>query len=269
MTVAYRGFRHVEPVMGTAVSFDVRTPCCEAAVRNAVDFLHWADETFSVYRADSQIYTIGRGELAVDDAHPQVRALDADGPGIGVDLQPAKAQRLAAARRIRPTQNGPQPRQQLPRLERFRQVVISPQLESNDAVHDFTACGEHDDGQRRLTADDAADLDAADLRQHQVEQHQVGRVVTHRGEHSVAAIESPGGKTALGLQVILQEGGDLGLVFDDQNGLLGHARSLSLADRPGQTARRADCGVPLYGRHGPRRCCGPRARCASSSSGRR
>lgn len=73
MTVAYRGFRHVEPVMGTAVSFDVRTPCCEAAVRCAVDFLHWVDETFSVYRADSQICTIGRGELAVDDAHPQVR----------------------------------------------------------------------------------------------------------------------------------------------------------------------------------------------------
>jgi thiamine biosynthesis lipoprotein len=73
VTVAYSGFRHVEPVMGTAVSFDVRTPDCEASVRGAVEFLHWVDQTFSVYRADSQICTIGRGELAVDDAHPQVR----------------------------------------------------------------------------------------------------------------------------------------------------------------------------------------------------
>lgn len=73
MTVAYTRFRHVESVMGTAVGFDVRTPGAEGAVRGAVDFLRWVDETFSVYRADSQISMIGRGELAVDDARPEVR----------------------------------------------------------------------------------------------------------------------------------------------------------------------------------------------------
>lgn len=73
MTVTFCGFRHVERVMGTAVGFDVRMPDAEIAVRGAVEYLHWVDETFSVYRADSQISRIGRGELAADDAGPEVR----------------------------------------------------------------------------------------------------------------------------------------------------------------------------------------------------
>ncbi len=73
MTVATAGLRHVERVMGTAVSFDVRSSTSAASVGGAVDFLHWVDETFSVYRANSQISRIGRGELGTDDACPEVR----------------------------------------------------------------------------------------------------------------------------------------------------------------------------------------------------
>lgn len=73
MTVATTGFRHVERVMGTAVSFDVRAPAETGSVDGAVHFLHWVDETFSLYRADSQISRIGRGELGSDDACPEVR----------------------------------------------------------------------------------------------------------------------------------------------------------------------------------------------------
>lgn len=73
MRVTSPAVRHVERVMGTAVSFDVRMPGAEGAVRAAVDFLHWVDETFSVHRADSQISRIGRGDLAIDDARPEVR----------------------------------------------------------------------------------------------------------------------------------------------------------------------------------------------------
>ena len=73
MTVTLHGLRHVERVMGTAVSFDVRMPAAAAAVRGAVEYLHWVDETFSVYRADSQISRIGRGELGADDAGSEVR----------------------------------------------------------------------------------------------------------------------------------------------------------------------------------------------------
>lgn len=73
MTVTFTGFRHVERVMGTAVSFDVRMSGAATAVRGAVEYLRWVDENFSVYRADSQISRIGRGELAADDAGPEVR----------------------------------------------------------------------------------------------------------------------------------------------------------------------------------------------------
>ena len=73
MTALLTGFRHVERVMGTAVTFDVRSPGAEAAVGAAAGFLHWVDETFSVYRPGSQISRIGRGDLAVDDALPEVR----------------------------------------------------------------------------------------------------------------------------------------------------------------------------------------------------
>jgi thiamine biosynthesis lipoprotein len=64
--------RHVEHVMGTAFSFDVRWP--EAAdraaaadsVAAAVGWLHWVDATFSTYRHDSAISRLSRGETGLD-----------------------------------------------------------------------------------------------------------------------------------------------------------------------------------------------------------
>lgn len=65
--------QHVEPVMGTVVSFDVhdRTPAHDA-VRAACAWLHEADATFSTYRPDSAISRIDRGELLVLDAGADV-----------------------------------------------------------------------------------------------------------------------------------------------------------------------------------------------------
>jgi len=68
----------VEPVMGTVVSIDVSDPdpagpAVEAAVEAAVAWLHAVDARFSVYRDDSEIRRLDRGELALDDCHPDVR----------------------------------------------------------------------------------------------------------------------------------------------------------------------------------------------------
>ncbi len=62
--------RHVEPVMGTVVSFAVRPRAGHGAtvaeaLRQAVSWLHWVDATFSTYRADSQISRLARGELRI------------------------------------------------------------------------------------------------------------------------------------------------------------------------------------------------------------
>jgi thiamine biosynthesis lipoprotein len=63
---------HVQPVMGTVASFDLRRGCADgldAALRS----LHDADARFSPYRADSEIRRLDRGALRLSDASPDVR----------------------------------------------------------------------------------------------------------------------------------------------------------------------------------------------------
>jgi len=43
------------------------------ALREAVQWLHWVDATFSTYRADSQISRLNRRELSRKELHPDVR----------------------------------------------------------------------------------------------------------------------------------------------------------------------------------------------------
>lgn len=71
--------RHVEHVMGTVFSFDIRDAgsgarrdAVQGALRRAVDRLHRIDELFSPYREDSEISRLDRGELALDACAPEV-----------------------------------------------------------------------------------------------------------------------------------------------------------------------------------------------------
>lgn len=67
---------HVEQVMGTAVSFDVRDDCdARPAIEQACDWLHHVDRVYSTYRHDSVISQLALGELRPEDADPEVRAL--------------------------------------------------------------------------------------------------------------------------------------------------------------------------------------------------
>ena len=73
---------HVEHVMGTTVSFDVRTTPDDVdharrVIAAAVHILHTADAVFSTYRPDSDISRLNRGELRLAACHPDVaRVLD-------------------------------------------------------------------------------------------------------------------------------------------------------------------------------------------------
>lgn len=59
---------HVEHVMGTTVSLDVRgRGDHDVAVREAVAWFHEVDRRFSTYRADSEIARFARGDLAGAD----------------------------------------------------------------------------------------------------------------------------------------------------------------------------------------------------------
>lgn len=64
----------VEQIMGMPIIIDVRdTGVDPTAVERAFDWLRLVDATFSTYKAGSEISRINRGELAVADAHPDVR----------------------------------------------------------------------------------------------------------------------------------------------------------------------------------------------------
>ncbi len=68
--------RHVERCMGTVFSFEVRAPGVDRAVLDStVGWLHWVDETFSTYRASSQLNRLARGELTLGECAPEVRAV--------------------------------------------------------------------------------------------------------------------------------------------------------------------------------------------------
>lgn len=70
------GLRHVEPVMGTVVSFDIRDAVVPAgALDDAVAWLHEVDERFSPYLPDSEVSRLGDGTLSEADAHPDLRAI--------------------------------------------------------------------------------------------------------------------------------------------------------------------------------------------------
>ncbi|MEU5825585.1 FAD:protein FMN transferase [Streptomyces sp. NPDC047803] len=68
--------RHVEHVMGTVFSFDIRdspTPAIRHALTEAVRLLHRVDAVFSTYRPESHISRLDRQEIPLEDCPRQVR----------------------------------------------------------------------------------------------------------------------------------------------------------------------------------------------------
>lgn len=70
--------RERRELMGTVATItlrDAEAAHASDAVRAAFERLHEIDARFSPYRAESEISRIGRGELAVSDAHPEVASV--------------------------------------------------------------------------------------------------------------------------------------------------------------------------------------------------
>jgi FAD:protein FMN transferase len=64
----------VEQIMGMPIVVDVRDEEVDPAILDEVfDWFRWVDETFSTYKAESEISRLARGELALEDADPAVR----------------------------------------------------------------------------------------------------------------------------------------------------------------------------------------------------
>ncbi|MDA8201489.1 MAG: FAD:protein FMN transferase [Chloroflexi bacterium] len=68
------GLVHAEPVMGTVIVFDIRDADVPAgALERAIAHLHDVDRRFSPYKPDSEVSRLGRGELVLDEASPDLR----------------------------------------------------------------------------------------------------------------------------------------------------------------------------------------------------
>lgn len=66
----------VQHIMGTPIIVDVRdSDVAPHALDLAFEWLGWVDRTFSIFREDSEIGRINRGELAPNQAHPDVQAV--------------------------------------------------------------------------------------------------------------------------------------------------------------------------------------------------
>ena len=81
---------------------------------------------------------------------------------------------------------GPHPGDELLRLERLDDVVISTGLQPEDDVDGVGLRGQHDDRHTGLGADLAAHLEAVGAREHDVEQHHVGAVLAERSDRGGA-----------------------------------------------------------------------------------
>jgi FAD:protein FMN transferase len=75
MTVAPApGMQRVEQIMGMPIVLDVRDPDTNGAtIESVFSSLRDVDARFSTYRADSAISRLNRGELQLEDAHPDVQ----------------------------------------------------------------------------------------------------------------------------------------------------------------------------------------------------
>ena len=76
MPVVVHGSSRIEHVMGMPIIVDVRDPHVgDRAIDDAFDWFREVDERFSTYKPDSEICRLDRGELDLEDAHPDVRAV--------------------------------------------------------------------------------------------------------------------------------------------------------------------------------------------------
>jgi len=70
------GVRRVEHVMGMPILADVRDDVpADELLDEVFAWFGWVDETFSTYKEESEVSRLGRGELALADAHPEVQAV--------------------------------------------------------------------------------------------------------------------------------------------------------------------------------------------------
>ena len=141
---------------------------------------------------------------------------------------------------------GPNPRQQLARAERLRDVVVAADLQSQHTIELLASGREEEDrniGCGCIRAELAAEVEAVAIGQHDVQKDQVRAVILDRLKGSGQPVEYYN-RIAVVTEVVLEEGTKISIVFDDDDGLL-HPSS--------PIVYRAQASVSLGGQSGPHR----------------
>ena len=92
----------VEQIWGTAIGVDVRDPVSPATLDDVFDWFRRVDDLFSTWRDDTEISRIGRGELRIPDASPEVRTVLALCDRVTEESRGAFDIRVAADPRVEP-----------------------------------------------------------------------------------------------------------------------------------------------------------------------
>ena len=146
------------------------------------------------------------------------------------------------------------PGHELPHAERLRHVVVGAGIEASNLVGLLAPRREHDDGHEGVEAAELlAHLVAVHVRQHEVQEDHVGALGTGLTQAFLA-----GGRRdhAIPLegQRVLQPQHDVGLVFDDEDGLSGlHPLARASYSGPERTQPRQRLGSKCAAGRGPER----------------
>src|SRR3954470_11242418 len=137
----------------------------------------------------------------------------------GVDVEVAVLDRLAleiAAVGRRAAQDRLHARDELPRVEGLRQIVVGTDLEADDLVDVLVARGQHQDRHVARLANALRHLDAVDVRKHEVEHDQSGHLLRDLVQRITAGRGRADGVPGV-LEVQRDERGDRALVLDHED----------------------------------------------------
>jgi hypothetical protein len=182
-----------------------------------------------------------------DVEHPPVRAAQ-ELPQLVLDQAPAgKAGNGAGeALPLRPSEGVLDPQAQLLDVEGLGDVIVGAQLQPGDAVAALVPLGEEQDGDvtgAQVSAQAAAHLVAVDVREDDVQEDQVGELLP-RSLQRLLAPRSRLDLVVQGGEVGLQQVGDVGIIFHDQNPPFAH-RVLPHAQKPHGSIPRRPAPSPL------------------------
>src|SRR6266516_5000118 len=140
--------------------------------------------------------------------------------GVDLDVTGAEALLWHPVCRGAAAQHGAHARDELPRRERLRHIIVGTELEPDDPVRLLTAGGQHDHRQLRAVTDPAAESEPVRAGQHQVKHDEARPLALQKLTRGVPVARLQRRK-ALAPQILDDHVPDGRLVVDDQNRLHG------------------------------------------------